>query len=235
MGPLYEQAEIFRTFALDSGGLKFFRPGRSRKPLRCANMPPGVCRAAARAMLFILISVALGLFEVQGSGGAPSNFSFAGSLAKERYAHAATLLPSGKVLVAGGSDGTSTILSAEVYDPATDSWAATGSLVAFSFAAPAIVLQNGKILLPGGGPGTAQLYDATTGSWSATGSLNVARRAYTATLLPSGKVLVAGGSDPNGTSVGSAETYDPVAGSWKLTGLLAVSRSDHTATLLPDG
>jgi WD40 repeat protein len=186
-------------------------------------------------MLFFLISVALGLVDVQGSGGAPSNFSFTGSLAKERYGHAAALLPNGEVLAAGGSDGTSAVLSSELYDPSTGNWTATGNLVAVSFGATAIVLQNGKVLLPGNGPGTAQLYEPATGSWSATGSLNVARRSYTATLLPNGKVLVAGGSDINGTSVPNAEIYDPVAGRWTLTGSLAVSRSEHTATLLPDG
>jgi hypothetical protein len=186
-------------------------------------------------MLFFLISVALGLVEVQGSGGAPSHFSFTGSLAKERYAHSATLLPNGKVLVAGGGGGTSALLSAELYDPATGSWTATGNLVAISFGATAIVLQNGKVLLPGNGPGTAQLYDPATESWSATGSLTLARRSYTTTLLPSGKVLVAGGSDINGTSVGNTDIYDPVTGTWKATGVLAVARNDHTATLLPDG
>ncbi|MBZ0090397.1 MAG: hypothetical protein K8H90_08480, partial [Thermoanaerobaculia bacterium] len=42
------------------------------------------------------------------------------SLSSERNRHTATLLPSGKVLVAGGVDENSTALSsAELYDPAT--------------------------------------------------------------------------------------------------------------------
>ena len=41
--------------------------------------------------------------------------------------HTATLLPNGKVLVAGGYDGTISA-SAELYDPASGTWTATGSL-----------------------------------------------------------------------------------------------------------
>ena len=43
--------------------------------------------------------------------------------------HSATLLPNGKVLVAGGAQyGLFTLTSAELYDPATGTWTATGSL-----------------------------------------------------------------------------------------------------------
>ena len=42
--------------------------------------------------------------------------------------HTATLLPNGKVLVAGGSDGLTFWSSAELYDPATGLWTATGRL-----------------------------------------------------------------------------------------------------------
>ena len=42
--------------------------------------------------------------------------------------HTATLLPSGKVLVAGGYDGSGVLSSAELYDPASGTWTATGSM-----------------------------------------------------------------------------------------------------------
>ena len=51
-----------------------------------------------------------------------------GSLGTARCAHTATLLPSGKVLVAGGQDSSGFLSSAELYDPATGRWTATGSL-----------------------------------------------------------------------------------------------------------
>ncbi len=42
-----------------------------------------------------------------------------GSLATARYAHTATLLPNGKVLVAGGFNVSGYLSSAELYDPAS--------------------------------------------------------------------------------------------------------------------
>ncbi len=56
------------------------------------------------------------------AGHAPFSFTFTptGSLNTARYEHTATLLPNGKVLVAGGRDS-ATVASAsvELYDPAT--------------------------------------------------------------------------------------------------------------------
>jgi N-acetylneuraminic acid mutarotase len=173
--------------------------------------------------------------ESQAGTGAPSNFSFTGSLAGVRYAHTATFLPGGKVLVAGGGDGNTGVLTAELYDPATGSWTPTGNLIATSFADTAILFPTGKVLLVGSGPGTSQVYDPTTESWTATGSLPHGRRYFTATLLLNGKVLVAGGFDINGTSAANAYLYDPTAGTWSPTGSLARARDKHTATLLPDG
>ena len=51
-----------------------------------------------------------------------------GSLVTARTRHTATLLPNGKVLVAGGNNGHHALSSAELYDPATGTWTATGSL-----------------------------------------------------------------------------------------------------------
>jgi hypothetical protein len=41
-----------------------------------------------------------------------------------RYDHTATLLPNGKVLVAGGCG----LATAELYDPASGTWTATGAM-----------------------------------------------------------------------------------------------------------
>ena len=57
-----------------------------------------------------------------------------GSLANKRDYHTATLLPNGKVLVAGGADfDVYELSSAELYDPATGTWQATGSLATARF------------------------------------------------------------------------------------------------------
>ena len=66
---------------------------------------------------------------VRPCAGAPFQFETTGSLHEGRYFHTATLLPNGKVLVAGGSNGgLGALASAELYDPAKGTWTATGSL-----------------------------------------------------------------------------------------------------------
>src|ERR1019366_69000 len=61
----------------------------------------------------------------------------------------AILLPNGKVLIAGGSDG-SPLSSTEIYDPATNTFAATTpSMNAVRYNATATLLPNGKVLIAG--------------------------------------------------------------------------------------
>jgi hypothetical protein len=163
-------------------------------------------------------------------------FSPTGSLVTSRYGQSATLLTSGKVLIAGGvtsSDGYkfSGLASAELYDPVAGTFSATGSLNT-ARSASAALLNNGQVLVTGGGLASAELYDPSTGTFSFTGSLNLARAGSTETLLQNGKVLVASGDVQGGTT---AEMYDPSAGTFTLTGSLNVAHATQTATLLPDG
>jgi Ca2+-binding RTX toxin-like protein len=133
-----------------------------------------------------------------------------------RFNHTATLLSDGKVLVAGGfGEGIlpATLASAELYDPATDSWSATGSLNTARAQHTATLLPSGQVLVAGGQPtnvtsamSSAELYDPATGSWTATDSMNFAREDHTASLLDSGQVLVAGGLGSN-AFLASAELF----------------------------
>ena len=59
---------------------------------------------------------------------ASGTWTATGSLNTARYDHTATLLPNGKVLVAGGMTNGGYLSSAELYDPASGTWSATGSL-----------------------------------------------------------------------------------------------------------
>ena len=62
---------------------------------------------------------------------ATGTWTATGALSNTREYHTATLLPNGKVLVAGGysyNNGNIILSSAELYDPATGTWTATGSL-----------------------------------------------------------------------------------------------------------
>src|SRR5437667_2544970 len=90
-----------------------------------------------------------GLFSVD----APFTFDNTGSLATARDYQTVTLLPNGKVLVAGGYNG-SPLASVELYDPATGTWTATGSLATARYAHTATLLPNGKGLVAGGNNGS---------------------------------------------------------------------------------
>ena len=71
----------------------------------------------ARKLAFPLLFLGTGLMFMQPCAGAPFDFEATGSMASVRDEHTATLLPNGKVLVAGGSAGCCDILaSAELYD-----------------------------------------------------------------------------------------------------------------------
>src|SRR5262245_24205431 len=75
---------------------------------------PSKLRLHARASILAAVLV-LG----QPCVAAPFQFDETGSLATARWFHTATLLPNGKVLVAGGWDASGALASAELYDPAS--------------------------------------------------------------------------------------------------------------------
>ncbi|MGX9728938.1 MAG: kelch repeat-containing protein [Candidatus Electronema sp. VV] len=169
-------------------------------------------------------------------------WSNAGSMSIGRRDPSATLLPNGKVLVAGGRSSFGGFLSsAELYDPDTQTWTVTGSMNGTRSEQTATLLANGLVLVAGGnGSGhvilnSAELYNPATETWTATGSMNTTRWLHTATRLNDGKVLVAGGVSASGAASSSAELYNPVDGTWSSTGTLINARLYHAALLLPSG
>jgi hypothetical protein len=171
---------------------------------------------------------------------ATGTWSQTGRMAVAREWHTATLLPDGKVLVAGG--GTVHEQSAELYDPDTGTWSLTGDLEQRLAFHTATLLQDGEVLVAGGVVGhavtrSAELYDVEAGVWNFTDRSANARYLHTATLLPDGTMLVAGGfSFNNGYhTYRSAERYDPLSTTWSLTRSMHEARASHTASLLSSG
>jgi hypothetical protein len=164
-----------------------------------------------------------------------------GPMLAARNSHTATLLPDGKVLIAGGSDRSAALASAELFDPATGSFVGTGSMTTPRAAHEATLLASGKVLITGGlvaGPrylASAELYDPVTRRFTPTGEMKIAREAHRATLLANGQVLITGGLSPDWPRQKLAEIYDPATGVFSPAGEMTTVRADHTATLLPDG
>ena len=80
---------------------------------------------------------------------ASGTWTTTGSLNTARDWHTATLLPNGKVLVAGGYRQRLSA-SAELYDPASGTWTTTGPLNTARGSHTATLLPNGKVLVAGG-------------------------------------------------------------------------------------
>ncbi|HYP39316.1 MAG TPA: kelch repeat-containing protein [Chloroflexia bacterium] len=178
-------------------------------------------------------------YATGSSGTGAGTLKATASMSVGRCCHTATLLPNGKVLVAGGFEQEGELqASAELYDPAAGKFSPTGSMTIARVGHSATLLKNGKVLLVGGFGDSGQLasaeiYDPATGKFSPTGSMNDRRGGFTATLLKDGRVLIAGGND--GTWLASAEIYDPATGRFTSTGSMSTVRAAHAAALLGNG
>lgn len=165
---------------------------------------------------------------------------------RRRAGHTLTLLDDGTVLVVGGvAEGATSGPSAEIYDPATDSFRFVPNAPhGFRQLHTATALEGGaRVLLADGGDAIVEVYERATGTFHpATGSSFVNRTRATATALPSGDVLIAGGLENRVTEtliLQSMDIYRHAAASWGRVYYLPVifrePRAAHTATTLEDG
>lgn len=191
---------------------------------------------------FTVSAIIVLLFAASGLGGeVHGTFTAVGEMNIPRGYHTATLLPNGKVLIAGGMSRRREVLdSAELYDPARHKFTFTGKMLSARAGHIATLLPDGKVLIAGGfRPGQAQasaeLFDPASGTFSATGSMMVPREWHTATLLANGKVLIAGGTSNEMGVTPTAELYDPATGKFAATANMTVARVLHYATALNNG
>lgn len=142
---------------------------------------------------------------------ASGSFEPTGSLVTARGFHAATLLPDGRVLLAGGlAEGFAPTASSEIYDPSTGGFSAAGAMQAGRIGHSAILLTDGRVLVVGGfqaSPAT-DLFDPADDRWRPGPILEPAWGASTATLLKNGKVLVFGGENAGGFPVSTVMLYE---------------------------
>jgi len=161
-----------------------------------------------------------------------------GTMTRPRYEHAATLLQSGKVLIAGGNaelppdadvawrpEG---LVSAEIFDPETGISTPTGDLTATSREDLGILLPDGRVLiLPWMGRFPIEMYDPHSGRFDDVAILPWSIGPRTAILLHNGEVFL--------TSYLQAGVFDPAKGTFSATHAMYPRRAGYTATLLKDG
>ena len=178
--------------------------------------------------------------------------SVVGSLIQDRMFHTATLLPSGKVLVAGGesfeySGLTQMAPVAEVFDPGTGKATAAGTMVHPRIWHTATLLPDGRVAIIGGSdnsvyPNTefldVEIWDPVTQTFQVAGQILKARVGHLAFLRPDGKILIVGGwgvSDFDSVMDAYTEVFDPATGVTTQGFTLTEVRQWPGAAVLPSG
>lgn len=171
------------------------------------------------------------------------------SPSQTRTGPTATLLPDGKVLLAGGFGDSTNMASTELFDPRADTWTAAAPMLVGRSDQAATLLDDGEVLVVGGSeaaepferPQTAELYDPASNAWTVIGSPPEFQRAQSMTLLQGGEVLLVGLFGPQlyDASRGAA-IYDPASSSWRAVAAPKQVAPKQTlegeaSVLLPDG
>ena len=183
---------------------------------------------ATRRSPYFLYLVLSALAMAQQTG----TFTTTGSMTESSTGYSATLLPNGKVLIAGGQNAADfPLASAELYDPSTGLFSLTGNMTEARGNNIATLLPHGRVLIAGGAfphVTSAELYDPATGTLTQTGDL-LDGTVVSAILLANGKVLFAQGNL-------DAELYDPALQTFSATGYeLLYGSMNSKLALLPDG
>jgi predicted ATP-grasp superfamily ATP-dependent carboligase len=117
----------------------------------------------------------------------------------------------GKVMVAGGWDGSDSLDSMELFDINTETWSSGPKMTTARYDFGMVLIPtartNGKVMIAGGSDGgsildSMELFDINTETWSSGPKMNTARYDFGMVLIPTagtdGKVMIAGGWDERG-------------------------------------
>jgi N-acetylneuraminic acid mutarotase len=151
-----------------------------------------------------------------------------GPMIKPRVFGKSVMLPDGRVLVAGGinledavpgGNPLNTSSSAEIYDPATNTWTATGNLSQGRFGHILMLLPSGSVMLSGGSRDydcclTAssfipeiEIFNPATGIWSIGGYLPLPGFYSAGVTLSDGSLWITGGRSGESGSYYLSETW----------------------------
>ncbi|MBX6721961.1 MAG: hypothetical protein IRY92_01785 [Dactylosporangium sp.] len=162
---------------------------------------------------------------------------------RARAAHTATLLPDGRVLLAGGCavDGCTTSEvepSSEFYVPGRG-FVPGPPMVHPRSSHTATLLPDGRVLIVGGWAreGTsslaeAEMFDPATGARTSGPAMPQPRHAATSIVLPNGDILITGGQDRTGHGLSTTVIYHPGSGVWRPGPRMVMPRFKHAITIV---
>lgn len=169
----------------------------------------------------------------QGSAGV---WYATGSMANKRYLHRQVLLGTGKVLVTGGLNATTTpyVASSEEYDPSSGTWIHQTTMVVGRYDFPLVLVLGKPVVLGGwsaGGPlAASETYDPSTHTWSAFASMATPRGGAAAASYGANAFIVSGGY--NSGYLDSSEVYNTATGAFWAGATMAGKRAYHLANIV---
>jgi N-acetylneuraminic acid mutarotase len=179
---------------------------------------------------------------------ATDRWSPAAPVLVKRFDHTATLLTDGRVLISGGltgpqaNGGYDDVVSADIYDPASNRWSKASDLppTLGGSGATGSLLRDGRVLVVAGYNASAALYEPKSNRWSIAQSLTEpAQVPHSAILLANGKVLVLRGCAHRSSSAcdqfAAPQLFDPATESWSPAAPMINGREAFSATLLANG
>jgi len=199
--------------------------------------------------------------EADGSTGWEYSLVATTNMNTARIKHTCNTLDDGRVLVAGGYDGSDTLRTCELYNPGDDTWTTTAWLGYEAFGHKTVKLNDGRLLTIGGAQGISggtlsaycQLFDPATNIWSAVTSIPVPRFGFDAiatynedtsedlVYVTGGYTAVPGsgfareGFDYDGVLTNSACVYNVQTDTWTELGAMRYAHGWHRMVELPDG
>jgi hypothetical protein len=181
-------------------------------------------------------------------------FTTVAPLSVTRVSQMQTTLSDGKVLITGGrpqlfgAPGSVAYNTAEIYDPATNTFMPAGIMNANRRSHRDILLDDGRVLITGGTAAlagditsvslnSAEVYDPAAGTFTLVGTMNNPRQSHHLVKLADGKVLVVGGGAGPGLAnpLATMEIFDPATNLFTPAASMSNPRMTCAVSLLADG